>query len=128
MASTYRLKRVRISISPCRAEEPMESWPTISRPPGEAGADQPWRPSSTGGSGWSFDSRRKFARIGVVRCIVPSATIRRVSPLMRQIGVTRVGELTHLDLCRLPNFVAVRPREPGCGISYYHGKGLTRSQ
>ena len=47
---------------------------------------------------------------------------------MQRIGVTRIGELTHLDGCRVPNFVAVRPREPGRGISYYNGKGLSRSQ
>jgi len=47
---------------------------------------------------------------------------------MPQIGVTRVGEVTHLDRNGIPNFVAVRPRDMDPGISYYNGKGSTRAQ
>jgi ribosomal protein S12 methylthiotransferase accessory factor len=47
---------------------------------------------------------------------------------MGRIGVTRIGEVTHLDRPGLPNFVAVRPRDAEPGISYYNGKGATRRQ
>ena len=66
--------------------------------------------------------------VGVERTIRPAETIRRVEPLLGRIGVTRVGEVTHLDRNGLPNFVAVWPREAGRGISYYNGKGATRAQ
>jgi ribosomal protein S12 methylthiotransferase accessory factor len=61
-----------------------------------------------------------------VRTIPPAETIRRVTPLLDAIGVTRVAEVTGLDRVGIPNFTAVRPRELGEGISYYNGKGLTR--
>ena len=70
----------------------------------------------------------KYSMVGVERTIRPAETIRRVEPLLGRIGVTRVGEVTHLDRNGLPNFVAVRPREAGRGISYYNGKGATRAQ
>jgi ribosomal protein S12 methylthiotransferase accessory factor len=68
----------------------------------------------------------KYALHGVVRTLPPAETIRRVTPLMGAIGVTRVAEVTGLDRVGIPNFTAVRPRELGEGISYYNGKGLTR--
>ncbi len=70
----------------------------------------------------------KYSTIGVERSVRPAETIRRVVPLLEKIGVSRVGEVTHLDRNGLPNFVAVRPREAGRGISYYNGKGATRAQ
>ncbi len=57
-----------------------------------------------------------------------SATIRRITPLMPLVGVTRVAEVTHLDRNGIPNFAAVRPREPRGGISYYSGKGSSRAR
>jgi ribosomal protein S12 methylthiotransferase accessory factor len=47
---------------------------------------------------------------------------------MSCIGVTRVGDITRLDRNGIPNFIAVRPRDLGPGITYYNGKGATRSQ
>ena len=77
---------------------------------------------------WTFPRRPKFAGVGVVRTVPPRETIRRVAPLMGAIGVTRVGEITHLDRNGIPNFIAARPRDLGRGISYYNGKGATRAQ
>jgi ribosomal protein S12 methylthiotransferase accessory factor len=47
--------------------------------------------------------------------------------LLEAIGVTRVADVTGLDRVGIPNFTSVRPRERGEGISYYNGKGVTRS-
>jgi ribosomal protein S12 methylthiotransferase accessory factor YcaO len=69
----------------------------------------------------------KYADYGVVRVIPPEETIRRILPLLEAIGVTRVADVTGLDRTGIPNFTTVRPREPGYGISYYNGKGVTRS-
>ena len=67
----------------------------------------------------------KYASYGVVRVIPPEATIDRILPLLDAIGVTRVADVTGLDRTGIPNFTTVRPREPGFGISYYNGKGVT---
>jgi ribosomal protein S12 methylthiotransferase accessory factor YcaO len=75
---------------------------------------------------WELRSAPKYASHGVVRTIPPAETIRRMTPLMPVIGVTRVAEVTGLDRVGIPNYTAVRPRELGEGISYYNGKGLTR--
>jgi ribosomal protein S12 methylthiotransferase accessory factor len=76
---------------------------------------------------WDLRPTPKFARCGVVRTIPPTETIRRVTPLMKIIGVTRAAEVTGLDRVGIHNFTTVRPRERGEGISYYNGKGLTRA-
>jgi ribosomal protein S12 methylthiotransferase accessory factor len=45
---------------------------------------------------------------------------------MPKIGVTRVAEVTRLDRVGIANFISVRPRERGGGISYFNGKGSTK--
>jgi ribosomal protein S12 methylthiotransferase accessory factor len=74
-----------------------------------------------------FNPTKKYANYGVVRTVSPSQTIRRVLPLMEMIGVTRIADITGLDSIGIPNFTTVRPRERGEGISYYNGKGMTRT-
>jgi ribosomal protein S12 methylthiotransferase accessory factor YcaO len=76
---------------------------------------------------WQLSRRLKYAANGVVRILPPEETVRRVRPLMRRIGVTRVAEVTHLDRLGIPNFMAVRPLDEDPGISYYNGKGTTRA-
>lgn len=79
-----------------------------------------WNPSGTS---------KKYGRQGATRTVPPSETVRRVAPLMERIGVSRVAEVTHLDRNGVPNFIAARPRDAGNnGISYYNGKGASRSQ
>jgi ribosomal protein S12 methylthiotransferase accessory factor len=46
---------------------------------------------------------------------------------MGTVGVTRIADITGLDFIGIPNFTTVRPREPGEGITYYNGKGVTRT-
>jgi YcaO-like protein with predicted kinase domain len=82
---------------------------------------------TTAAARWQLQRAPKYAAHGVVRTIPPNETIRRITPLLDVIGVTRVAEVTGLDRVGIPNFTAVRPRERGEGISYYNGKGLTRS-
>ncbi len=78
------------------------------------------------GSSWTLRSSPKYDSYGTVRVVAPSATIRRVTPLLETVGVTRVAEVTGLDRVGIPNFTTVRPRDRGEGISYYNGKGATR--
>ncbi len=88
----------------------------------------PMRPAPPPATEVGTTGSTKYSTVGVERSVRPSETIRRVLPLLERMGVTRVGEVTHLDRIGLPNFVAVRPREAGRGISYYNGKGATRAQ
>lgn len=76
---------------------------------------------------WQLRPAPKHAPYGVVRTIPPSETIKKITPLMPLIGVTRVAEVTQLDRVGIPNFMSVRPRDSGPGISYYNGKGVTRT-
>lgn len=75
-------------------------------------------------STWELRPALKYAAYGVVRTVPPADTVRRALPLMKSIGVTRIGEVTHLDRVGIPNYMAVRPGGRD-GISYYNGKGGT---
>jgi putative methanogenesis marker protein 1 len=74
---------------------------------------------------WNFISRSKYSDKGVVRSMRPEATIAKASKVLRQIGVTRVANVAGLDRTGVPNFMSVRPRDRGPGITYYNGKGTT---
>ena len=74
---------------------------------------------------WFATNQRKYGD-AVTRSIKPQATIRRANAVLERIGVTQVAEVTHLDRIGIPNYMSVRPRDLGPGISYYNGKGTTR--
>lgn len=74
---------------------------------------------------WLACKQLKYAA-GTTRTVKPKATINRANGVLRNIGVTKVADVTNLDRLGIPNFVTVRPRDLGPGISYYNGKGTTR--
>lgn len=74
---------------------------------------------------WRLERLRKYSNKGVERSIHPRETIRRALRVMDKIGVTRVADVTGLDRLGIPNYMTVRPRDLGPGISYYNGKGTT---
>jgi ribosomal protein S12 methylthiotransferase accessory factor len=86
-----------------------------------------FRPRGAVAEDWQLRRSPKYTLGGVVRTVPPSATIERVLPLMELMGVTRIADVTGLDRVGIANFTTVRPRERGIGISYYNGKGLTRT-
>ena len=53
-------------------------------------------------------------------------TLMKVIPICRQIGVTRVSNITHMDRLNIPNYSAVLPGTEDV-IWVYGGKGPTRS-
>jgi len=73
---------------------------------------------------WELRPSSKYASHGVVRTVPPAETVRRALPLMKRIGVTRIGDVTNLDRVGIPNYTAVRPAGLD-GVSYYNGKGTT---
>src|SRR5580700_10048267 len=63
---------------------------------------------------------------GVHRVIPASETLRRIRPLARQAGVTRLADITGLDRIGIPTFSAVVPQGRD-SLSVYNGKGATRT-
>ena len=63
---------------------------------------------------------------GTRRAIPPSQTLRRIRPLMRDAGITRLADVTGLDWIGIPVYQAIRPNSRTLSAS--QGKGLTRAQ
>jgi ribosomal protein S12 methylthiotransferase accessory factor len=63
---------------------------------------------------------------GTHRAVPPSATLRRIQPLLAAAGITRLADLTGLDWVGIPVYQAVRPDSHLLSTS--QGKGLTRDQ
>jgi YcaO-like protein with predicted kinase domain len=74
---------------------------------------------------WRLERLRKYSDKGVERSVHPRVTVKRASRVLHQIGVTRVADVTGLDRLGIPNYMTVRPRDLGPGISYYNGKGTS---
>ena len=68
---------------------------------------------------------KSFKR-GTHRTTAPEATLARVAPKARQIGITRLGNVTGLDRIGIPVTVAVRPNSRSVSVS--QGKGLGPGQ
>jgi ribosomal protein S12 methylthiotransferase accessory factor len=64
----------------------------------------------------------KAWRMGTHRLIPPEETLRRVRPLMREMGITRIANLTGLDWIGLPVVAVCRPNARSLSVS--QGKGL----
>jgi ribosomal protein S12 methylthiotransferase accessory factor len=62
---------------------------------------------------------------GTQRICDPEETLRRILPLARACGITRVLDITQLDRIGIPTYNAVRPN--GIVLSISNGKGLTRA-
>lgn len=73
-------------------------------------------------------SAPKYGSSGNHRVVPPRETCRRVRPIMRVIGVTRLADVTGLDYVGIPVWAAVRPIPEGSSISVQNGKGPTRMQ
>jgi ribosomal protein S12 methylthiotransferase accessory factor len=66
----------------------------------------------------------KFAGTGTHRVMSADDTLRRVRPIVRRIGITRLADITGLDRIGIPVYSAIMPRSRDC-ISVYNGKGAT---
>jgi ribosomal protein S12 methylthiotransferase accessory factor len=63
---------------------------------------------------------------GTFRAAAPAETLARVMPLMKRAGITRLADVTGLDVVGVPVFQAIRPNSRNMSLS--NGKGLTRDQ
>lgn len=60
---------------------------------------------------------------GTHRLVAPEATVARVRPLLEQMGITRVANITGLDRIGLPVVAVYRPNARSLSVS--QGKGVT---
>jgi len=58
----------------------------------------------------------------------PAETLKRIEPLLKTAGITRVAEITDLDRIGVPVFSSIRPAAESGAISVYNGKGLTKEE
>ena len=64
----------------------------------------------------------KLFKRGTHRTTAPDDTLARIAAFARQIGITRVGNITGLDHIGIPVVIAVRPNSRSFSVS--QGKGL----
>ena len=72
-----------------------------------------------------LQSRKKWTVNGTSRIRPAQETLEKVIPLQTKIGVTRLADITHMDVLGIPNFSAVLPGTEDY-IWVYSGKGPTR--
>jgi ribosomal protein S12 methylthiotransferase accessory factor YcaO len=70
-------------------------------------------------------SRKKWTKKGTTRINSPQETLNKITTLSKNIGVTRLADITHMDILRIPNYSAVLPGTEDY-IWVYNGKGQTR--
>jgi ribosomal protein S12 methylthiotransferase accessory factor len=59
---------------------------------------------------------------GTHRAVPPATTLERITPLLSGFGVTRLADVTRLDLIGIPTYCAIRPAAATVQVS--NGKGL----
>ena len=64
----------------------------------------------------------KAYRLGTHRALTPADTLRRVQPLLSDMGITRVANVTGLDRVGIPVYTAFRPLSRSISVS--QGKGF----
>ncbi|MGH9877546.1 MAG: YcaO-like family protein, partial [Nitrososphaerales archaeon] len=75
---------------------------------------------------FELQSRKKWTPKGTSRIVPVSDTLKKVVPIAKQIGVTRLADITHMDVLKIPNYSAVLPGTEDY-IWVYSGKGPTRA-
>jgi YcaO-like protein with predicted kinase domain len=60
---------------------------------------------------------------GTHRAISPADTVKRYTPLMSEVGITRLANVTGLDCIGIPVYVSIRPNSRSVSVS--QGKGLS---
>jgi len=71
-------------------------------------------------------SRKKWNSNGTSRIQPVEETLEKVSPLVKEIGITRIADITNMDRLRIPNYSAVLPGTEDY-IWVYSGKGPTKN-
>jgi thioglycine synthase len=72
-----------------------------------------------------LQSRKKWTVNGTSRIKPAHETLKNVMPVSKKIGVTRLADITDMDVLRIPNYSAVVPGTEDY-IWVYSGKGPTK--
>ena len=64
----------------------------------------------------------KAYRLGTHRALTPADTLKRVQPLLKKMGITRVANVTGLDRIGIPVYTSFRPQSRSISVS--QGKGF----
>src|SRR5688572_14478797 len=75
----------------------------------------------------SIGSAMKIGSTGVHRTMTAMATCRRMEPLLKTVGVTRIADITGLDRLGIPVYSCVRPAANQNSVSVTCGKGVSRA-
>lgn len=59
------------------------------------------------------------------RTNTPDETLKKISEIKMEIGLTRTSKITHLDRLKIPVYTSVRPLAEVGAVSVYAGKGTT---
>jgi ribosomal protein S12 methylthiotransferase accessory factor len=59
------------------------------------------------------------------RTVDPATTYKRIEPLCKTAGITRVADITGLDRVGIPVFSSIRPDAKSGAITVYNGKGAS---
>ena len=78
------------------------------------------------GNGIELQSRKKWTVSGTSRIYPVEDTLKRVEPIAKKIGITRLADITHMDVLKIPNYSAVLPGTQDY-IWVYSGKGPTKA-
>lgn len=62
------------------------------------------------------------------RTVDPATTYKRIEPLCKKAGITRVADITGLDRVGIPVFSSIRPDAKSGAITVYNGKGASVTQ
>jgi len=72
-----------------------------------------------------LQSRKKWTTSGTTRIKPVQQTLKEIYPIVTKIGVTRLADITEMDVLKIPNYSAVLPGTEDY-IWVYSGKGPTR--
>ena len=73
----------------------------------------------------TVDAAKRY-RGGTHRALSPAETLERFLPLRREMGITRLANVTGLDVLGIPVYMACRPLSRSIAVS--QGKGTTREE
>ena len=73
-----------------------------------------------------LQSRKKYTISDTTRIYPIKDTLKKVEPIAKKIGVTRLADITHMDVLKIPNYSAVLPGTQDY-IWVYSGKGPTKA-
>jgi thioglycine synthase len=74
----------------------------------------------------TLKSRKKWTSRGTSRIQPVEVTLEKVKPLINEIGITRIADITDMDRLKIPNYSAVLPGTEDY-IWVYGGKGPTKN-